>query len=531
VNGDVISYIKGNYNESMALSNTDTVEIINLVKLLKNSPSSGIDSITSALVKGTITKIALPLTYIINLSLNNGKFPNLLKIAKVIPVYKSDDKLQVANYRPISILPIFSKIFERIMYNRLLNYLQTKDILAQNQYGFRDKHSTYMALLSLVDDISEELNNKNYSIGIFIDLSKAFDTINHKLLIRKLNHYGVRGIVLDWFISYLTDRTQFVNIDGTNSTFLPVKCGVPQGSILGPLLFILYINDIIHSSELAKFIMFADDTNIFFKHKNLSILYNVINTELEKIYVWFKLNKLSLNIKKTNYILFQNGNKKINNNGLTINIDGTNIDQVGSTKFLGVVINSKLNWNNHIKIICNKISKNTGIILRTRNNLTHETLLMLYRSLIQPYIEYCNIIWAAGESTSLANLFRKQKKAIRAITFAKRNAHTGQIFKQLLIPTLYEVNKYQTSCFVFKSVNNMLPPQFCNLFISNEDIHQHNTRNKDKIHLIPRRTNVRARSIRVYGAKIWNSLDKFITDSATISMFIYRYKIIVRNVS
>jgi hypothetical protein len=236
-----------------------------------------------------------------------------------------------------------------------------------------------------------------------------------------------------------------------------------------------------------------------------------------------------LNTKKTNYILFRGGRAKINNAGHSINIDGVSIDQVDCTKFLGVIINDKLNWNDHIKTICNKISKNIGILFRTRNKLTPATLLMLYRTLIQPYIDYCNIVWAAGESVSLANLFRKQKKAIRAITFAKWDAHTSPIFHKLHICTLYEINKFQTACFVYKSLNGLLPSQFCNIFISNDEIHEHNTRMKYNIHQISHRTNIRAKSIRIYGAKIWNTLDEQIIDSTTFSVFKSRYKKIMWN--
>ena len=199
-----------------------------------------------------------------------------------------------------------------------------------------------MALLNLVDDISEELNNKNHSIGVFIDLSKAFDTIDHKLLMQKLDHYGVRGVAINWFTSYLTDRTQYVCIGDSTSTPLPITCGVPQGSILGPLLFIIYINDIVNSSKLATYVMFADDTNLFFKHKNLITLYELVNNELLLISEWSKLNKLSLNIKKTSYILFHGIGNKIDISGLHINIDSMIIEQVDKAKFVGVVTNSKI---------------------------------------------------------------------------------------------------------------------------------------------------------------------------------------------
>ena len=182
------------------------------------------------------------------------------------------------------------------MCSRLLNYLNANNILVENRYGFRDKHSTFMKLLQLVDDISSELDQKHHPMRIFIDLSKAFDTIDHFLLLKKLQHYGIRGLALDWFTNYLSHRHQYVKINDVQSSMLPIICGVPQSSILGPLLFILYINHIVNSA-LAIFIMFADDTNLFFKHTDLSTLYNIINTELSTISQWFKLNKLSLNVK------------------------------------------------------------------------------------------------------------------------------------------------------------------------------------------------------------------------------------------
>ena len=205
---------------------------------------------SSTLIKNVPSKIAIPLTLIFNKSIPDGQFPTSLKIAKICPVYKCDNKLLVNNYRPIPILPTFLKIFERLKYNRLLEYINKNNILFQNQYDFREKHSTFMTLLKLIDDISNEVNNKIYSVGIFIYLSKAFD---HSLLIKKLRNYGVKGIVADWFVSYLSNRSQYryVKIDDTSSALLNVSCGVPQGSILGLLLFIIYVNAINNSSNIA----------------------------------------------------------------------------------------------------------------------------------------------------------------------------------------------------------------------------------------------------------------------------------------
>jgi len=298
VSGDPLKFIPGDFSKSMALYETDPSEIIHIAQQLKTSTSKGHDGILPYVIKQTIDVIATPLSIIFNLSLKNGIFPDELKIARVVPIYKSDSKTVISNYRPISILPFISKILERLMYDRVQSFLNKNDILTKNQYGFREKHSTYMALLKLVDQITEKLNNKQFTIGIFIDLSKAFDTIDHKILISKLQHYGIRGIALEWFKSYLTNRHQYVNIGESNSSMQHVSCGIPQGSILGPMLFIIYINDITFASKIADLIMFADDTNLFYSHVNLDVLCNVINNDLCKISTWFKLNKLSINIKK-----------------------------------------------------------------------------------------------------------------------------------------------------------------------------------------------------------------------------------------
>jgi hypothetical protein len=508
----------------MFVSDADVSEIINIVQSLSNSKSTGVDGLSSSIIKNTITEIAAPLATVFNKSINIGQFPDALKIGKIIPIHKCEDNKLLNNYRPISVLPIFSKVLERLMYNRLLAFLNKNNILAKNQYGFREKHSTSMALLQLVDDISKELDNKNNTIGIFIDLSKAFDTIDHSLLLKKLARYGVRGIVLDWFQNYLTNRKQFVQINDVDSSLQLTTCGVPQGSILGPLLFILYINDLVNTSKLATFIMFADDTNLFFKHNNITVLFDMINIELANISQWFKLNKLSLNIKKTNYILFQGGNREKNIGNLNIVIDNVKIERVEKTKFLGVIINSRLNWNDHIKTVCNKISKNIGILFKIRHNLTPATLLMLYNTMIQPYYEYCNIVWGVGSTTLLDYLFRKQKKALRAIAFAKWDAHSEPIFKKLKILTVYDLNKLQTACFVYKAIHGLLPERFSNLFTKNSEIHEHDTRQKSKLHVVTHRLYIRGHSIQIYGTSLWNSLSQTIVDSPSLHIFKKVYK-------
>ena len=300
----------------------------------KKSPAY--DGISSQVIKAIATEISEPLSHIFNLTFFPGTIPDDLKIALVTPIFKANENNEFKNYRPISVLTCFSKLLEKLMYKRLINHIEKNNILTQHQYGFRENRSTELAIIELVDRVTKAIDRGEYTIGIFLDLSKGFDTIDHKILIQKLDHYGIRGITQLWFQDYLKNRKQIVKYNQIKSKEMVIKSGVPQGSILGPILFLLYINDIENCSKLISFILFADDTNIFYSNKCLKTLSNIIQTEIDKVAEWLNVNKLSLNTTKTKIILFRSPNKKPSQT-IKININGKNIEQlVKSTTFLAV---------------------------------------------------------------------------------------------------------------------------------------------------------------------------------------------------
>ena len=292
-----LHYLGNPMVQSIFLTEVTANEINKIIQCLKNG-AAGHDDITASSLKLVSVAINQPLAYLCNLSFTQGTFPQQLKLANVLPLYKADDPYSFNNYRPVSLLCVLSKVFEKVMYDRLLEFLENHKLLFSGQFGFRRLHSLYMALMILMDKFISSLDKGETVIGLFLDFSKAFDTVDHEILLQKLFHYGVRGCALDWFRSYLCGRKQYVTYNNISSNTRNINCGVPQGSILDPLLFLIYINDLSRVCKYTTPILFADDTNIFLNGVDLKQIETAINEELLNISKWLKANKLSLNVKK-----------------------------------------------------------------------------------------------------------------------------------------------------------------------------------------------------------------------------------------
>ena len=445
------------------------------------------------------------MTYLLNLSITQGVFPNELKLAKIIPLYKAGNKSSIDNYRPISVLPYFSKLYERIMYNRVIQFIEIKNILYACQFGFRKKHSTGFAISYIVNKIHDGFNNHNCTLGVFLDFSKAFDTVDHSILLQKLEHYGIRGLALSWFKSYLSCKKQFVSINNCCSDYQHITCGVPQGSILGPLLFLLYINDLAYISQKLCFVMFADDSNVFLSGSNINEMILTMNDELLKVTSWLNSNKLSLNVDKSKHIIFSVNNVKPEKNVI---INDTVLEKVTDSKFLGIVIDYKLSWKQHILYVKSKLSKHIAILYKARKVLCCKSLITLYYSFIYPFFTYGLEIWGRSYITEIESLFRLQKKIVRIITSSKYYDHTEPLFASLKLMPLSRLYEYRMIMFLFKYHNSQVPTVLNDIFLRNSDVHRYNTRNADSF-IVPEFCNeIFKRSFIYNGVVVYNKAIK-----------------------
>ena len=405
-------------NATFSFKSCSSNEVRKLLEKLETKKSTGLDNLPPRMLKIAAGVLAPSLAFLFNQSISSGIVPTEWKLARVTPIFKKGKRQDVNNYRPISIIPAVAKVFEIIIYDQFFGYLNDNDLLVSCQSGFRSLHSTLTSLLEASNSWSVNIDNGLINGVIFIDVKKAFDTIDHEILLQKLASYGVDYRALKWFDSYLSDRQQKCIVNAELSGSRAVTCGVPQGSLIGPLLFLIYINDLPNCLTKALPRMYADDTSISIAASSLSELELALNAELANLHEWLNVNKLSLNIAKTEFMLTGSRQRLATtiDHSLTVQIKGHEIDGVPHTKSLGVYIDQNLSWSKHVNETAKIVSSGIGALKRLRPFICEDTAILLYRALIEPYFDYCCPVWG-GLSNELADKLQKlQNRAIRVIT-------------------------------------------------------------------------------------------------------------------
>ena len=414
------------------LHEVSTIQISRLVDKLSICKASGLDNISVRLLKSSAPTIIPSLTYIINSVICKGIIPADWKSARVSAIYKNDSKLDLNNYRPISVLPVIAKVFEKVVFDQTYNFLNDNDLLSKEQSGFRHLHSTLTAMLDATDQWYTNMDNGLINAILFVDLKKAFDTIDHEILLGILNRYGFSNQTVELFRNYLSGRTQITVINNVSSGSCEITCGVPQGSILGPLLFLLYINDLPKCQLVSNGRLFADDTNLTYADNDLNKITSVLNDDLKILQNWLNMNKLSLNVMKTKY-MFVASRQRLSNipEQLDISISGIEIKRVKSFKCLGLELDEGLTWESHVSAIISKVSKVIGVLRRLKSLLPLSALVLIYNSLIQPHFDYCSVIWDNLAGGLGQKLQRMQNRAARIITGSDYYTRSSEILGSL----------------------------------------------------------------------------------------------------
>lgn len=478
---------------SIFLSPVTAREVEKMINSRPNKNSAGPDELPWSLLKNCSSDLSEPLAHLINKSFDEGVFPECLKVAKVVPILKGGDPKVAANYRPISLLPSVSKVFELAMARRLVDFLETRNLLTERQFGFRRGKSTTGAVMEIIREVHTAMENHSYSLGVFMDLSKAFDCVDHNRLLRKLESVGIRGTANDWFRSYLQGRTQYVSVNGSSSKKVLVQRGVPQGSILGPILFLIYINDFPDSVLASLNIVFADDCAVMLRGRSVGDLEMGAFIGISTAVQWFEDNRLSLNAKKTNYVIFQNRGKQAVDP--VVQVGELDVDRVSSCKYLGLILDEGLTWDDHIEYLCGRLSKVNFAISCASRYCKQDTLCIIYHGLFVSVARYGIICWGSTSNENMARLMLIQKRVIRSMAKLGNRESCKDIFRTWKLLTIPAI-------FILESITYTLgSDNFARL----ADISTYQTRTNDMAIPLFRLSSSR-RSILCCGARFFNAL-------------------------
>ena len=518
--------------KSLFMTPCTETEVGGFMQQLPTKISSGHDNISNILLKSIGAYIVKPLTQVFNNSISMGIFPDVMKLAEVVPLYKSKERFLETNYRPISLLTTMSKLLEKIVYKRVYDFLNNSSQLYESQYGFRRQHSCDNAVGEVVSRIVKTLESGYVSIAIFLDLSKVFDMLKHDLLLHKMEKYGLRGNVLDWFRSYLSNRRIRVKCTTTSSgqsqisEEYPIEYGTPEGSCLGPLLFLIICNDWRLNLQYLQSVQFADDTTLIAGHRNQHYLKYCIKTDLAVVQDWFNENKLTLNLMKTSYMVFQTNSNMTTDLNLTLT--GVTLLITHCIKFLGTWLDNKLIWTEHVKRLKTKLSNCLCLLKWNKNLLLTHAMKVLYYAQFHRILSYGISMWGPMSNRSLINQIQKlQDKAVKCIDNGSVKTDVYKTHKILSVDQLIELELCKLE---FCLVNNLLPSLLARALQSDQHdrstakTHHYHTRRRTVPNL-PKATHSRYRSSFLFQAiSMYDKLPISITTKTNLKAFIGRCK-------
>ena len=491
----------------------------------KTSQSFDIDGISCSFLKIAMPVLATSLCSIFNMSISRGCFPGNWKIARISPIYKDGSTEDRSNYRPFSVLPVVSRLFEKIVFDQVYSYFTENEFFYSDQSGFRLFHSILTCLLKCTNEWYLSFDKGLFSGVTFIDLEKAFDTVDHDILMAKQRFYGAEGVELDWLISYLCNRNQCCKVNGKTSETQDIQCGVPQGSCLSPLLFLIYINDLPFALQRTKVTMYADDTSISYSLKSVSDLCNAINSDLQNLSSWLQGNKLSLYVAKTQSMILgtvpnlRRLDSNDSNSFPLFQINGNEIESTGNIKYLGVQIDPSLNWKEQINVAIGKISRGIGMLKYAKRYLLLQTIQRMFFSLVDSHFRYCCSVWGCAGDTTLRKLQKLQNRAARVVTNSPFD-HASLPLSKLGWLTVKEMIDFETACMVYKALHGFAPPYMKSMFHKLSESCNRTLRNASTDIRIPLcKTSNGQRSFSYRGVPVWNQISLEIKTAPSLAAF------------
>ena len=516
-NSDLPEFIHDgkDFQDGLEIIQVTEQEVLDQIKALKTGKATGPDNISPRILKEAGIAIVPSLTRLINLCLSTSVVPDMWKKANVIPIHKHGDKHVFANYRPISLLSVVSKILEKVVFKHVYNYFHTTDLLSSHQSGFRPGDSTVNQLAYLYNTFCQAIDAKKDIKIVFCDVSKAFDKVWHKGLLYKLHRTGIRGRLLSWFNNYLTQRMQRVVIKGQHSSWGCIEAGVPQGSVLGPLLFLVYINDLVDEVDCA-IKLFADDTTLYVTVDDQDACTLSLNTNLDRINKWADTWLVNFNPQKTECMTLS---LKRNVASIPVCYNSTPLTDVNQHKHLGVTFNNKLTWNDHIRALLSRVSKLKDVMYYLKNRLDRSTLEIIYKSFVRPKLEYASIIWADCSESDKMLLERCQNTFARFVTGARKGTSSVLLYKAVNWPSLEERRRQSILIFMHKLFYGYCPEYLSTLLPEHNTSSNYNLRQSNSIPPVMARTEKYKKSLIPMGIRLWNNLPPNIQSMENVGEF------------